>query len=75
MDLAKQERAEAAQIYNRLQLSDRDKGLIANVLRNCDPGINQSLALGQNCPYTGNRAMCALWTAEIRRQRGEADPE
>jgi hypothetical protein len=74
MDLAKHERAEGAQVYVRGDVTERDKSLIANVLRNVPPGIDQDLALGAVCPYWPNQAReRAAWIKEIRRQRGESE--
>ncbi len=72
MDLAKHERALAAQIHEpEYRASSRDQLLIAEVLRQhpveC---IDQHLALGAACPYwPSQRRERESWLREIARQR------
>jgi hypothetical protein len=72
MDLAKHERAVAAEVYRpRIEASKRDQALIASVFRahpvQC---IDQHLALGGCCPYwQSQRREIENWLHEIARQR------
>lgn len=76
-DLAKHERAAAAQVYapadNRASRVRADSArLIGNVIQNTrgKPEIEIYLAIGSVCKFT-SRWDCAIWLEEVARLTGE----